>query len=1147
MRGEHAVAEKYTPEQAILRAISERLPLVLLLGQSAWISSDGTDAVLTLALQRLGVGHGGESDWTKIISSATLPEDFYIWLAERFARRPEAEWLRSVAALPWSAVFTSSLDQSLSTALATSFREPQVILTSDEIPLAARSTARTPLYYLFGRAGISDQAAMPPRTRQEFRIRQNVHSVPLLNRLTETLTSLGLLIIDGINPEQDWLERDSLLAVIEQLQPAQVVWCGIADVAGLPEDYRQLVETGHIAVYPSRLANLVAELGTTGKLADYRILSDQPSVISFTEKSYTPTPDLRIRVEASASIVDDSWTAFEPPLGKESEYAAFRRFHGDTGGPRALVSGIRNGFAIVRDFEDDLCSKVSDAVNNHARYAVPFIVHGQSGTGKSIALARLVSSIREKRLGAVLYATARIPLSTEVEEFCSEAEVHGSAATVIICDTNASLNRYANLLSELRSRGRRVVLVGSTYRQVDLPGKPPETFLEAPEELSNGEREQLARLIRHFSGESAQVHVGTSRHVLVNMYRLLPASRARLAAGLSQEARTVEEQLRSRAISEASTAGARNGSLEDKLRAAGFESSDDRLLSSLVDTALQGLDDDAGRLIDYVMIPGQLGCSVPVEVLLRALNSEHRRTQLSRISELFKGLDLFRWKHGETSEDFLLSPRIILEAELICRRRMLNARTEGSRLVDLIKASRLRWDAGGTERRFLLDLLQKLGPDGPRKNYYKETYLLAGRALTELRTNFGVLDPSLMLQESVLRRSAIRENTVGGEAHSTVLEEARAAVQDALGLIEGKRGPGSVRTKSNLLVERATIFGYLATYQAGHSQSTDAIWSAYLAARTAARAAVGTNETYFPLDVSLWIPADLLKNAELPEKYRLELQADIHAVLDRIDPSSFPFDQQVQYNKRKYVLGQVLSEPELSETAFEDLKAQGITAGYFLRARSIGPNFQTDAPDDASAEDLEKAAGALAFLAQHWSVVLTDDRCLRYYLQCRWLIATRKRLFRGERAPLPFEEIDRRDLLSVVEALNAVEGTANDNGRRYLEAVLNWLLGNERAAVDIWRELSRESDFLDPHRVNRRHVLTDAQGIPMSFTGRIEAEADGGRYTLRVDQIDRRIQLLQRDFPNRELGYGRQVTGIAIAFNYIGPIADPPSKRGVGR
>ena len=50
------------------------------------------------------------------------------------------------------------------------------------------------------------------------------------------------------------------------------------------------------------------------------------------------------------------------------------------------------GFAIVRDFKErSVLQRVSDAVNNHARYAVPFIVHGQSGTGKSIALARSVS------------------------------------------------------------------------------------------------------------------------------------------------------------------------------------------------------------------------------------------------------------------------------------------------------------------------------------------------------------------------------------------------------------------------------------------------------------------------------------------------------------------------------------------------------------------------------------------------------------------------------------------------------------------------------------------------------------------------------------------------------------------------------------
>src|SRR5208282_4207824 len=113
-----AVEEKCTPEQAILRAISERLPLVLLIGQSAWMTADGSDPVLTLAMQRLNRGDPGENSWTKIISNDSLPDDFYVWLAERFARRPEPEWLRSVAGLPWSAIVTSSFDQSLSTTFA---------------------------------------------------------------------------------------------------------------------------------------------------------------------------------------------------------------------------------------------------------------------------------------------------------------------------------------------------------------------------------------------------------------------------------------------------------------------------------------------------------------------------------------------------------------------------------------------------------------------------------------------------------------------------------------------------------------------------------------------------------------------------------------------------------------------------------------------------------------------------------------------------------------------------------------------------------------------------------------------------------------------------------------------------------------------
>jgi hypothetical protein len=123
-----------------------------------------------------------------------------------------------------------------------------------------------------------------------------------------------------------------------------------------------------------------------------------------------------------------------------------------------------------------------------------------------------------------------------------------------------------------------------------------------------------------------------------------------------------------------------------------------------------------------------------------------------------------------------------------------------------------------------------------------------------------------------------------------------------------------------------------------------------------------------------------------------------------------------------------------------------------------------------------------------------------------------------------------------------VIGAIGDNTLAYLEAVLSWVNNEEQQAQRIWRDLARETDFIDPRRVIRRHLLTDENGVPIVFSGRIESETEGGRFTVRVDGIGRRIQLLARDFPDLELSYGRNIQAFCIGFNYIGPIADPPSK-----
>jgi len=1133
------------PDELLLDTMAEQNPLVLLWGQDASLSSETRKYLLKEISKHLGKADPIDS-WRDIVSDAPLPNDFYTWMAERLSLCPAPAGIEAIADVPWSAVFTSSLDPSLMRVLNNERREANAILTGAEVPPAARSTARTPVYYLFGRAGASDSLSMPPTGRPSLRVRTNVHTIPMLNRLADTVTSLGLLVIDGLLSAGDWLNPDLLLPVLEQMPPGRILWCGFNAEALSNQDLVHLVESGHIVVTRSHLAAILARLAVSGRLDDLssRSVSDQASTLTVNSKGevgvvFAIPPALRIRVETSASIVDDSWTSFNPPLGRDTEYAMFRRFHGDLEGAKGTVEGTRRSFSIERDFEKDLWAAIEDALKNHARYADPIIVHGQSATGKTIALAHAVAKLRLDHRVPVLYATTRLPSTVDIEAFCEAIDVL-ALVTVVVCDNNASIQRYRDLLFSLQSRGRRVILVCSSYRQIDLPRKPPKSLIEAPELLTQEEKEHLQTLIHKFSDGNGPIRKPEGDNILLNLYYQLPATRSRLTAGIGREAKTAEESLRRRSLSTRQTAKDIS-ILAERLLAAGFSSSEEPS-DHARDNPFASLDDDASRLISLVMVPGQVDCPVPIDILMRVMQTQPGPLNVDRIGALFGGLDLFRWRKGEHAEDLLVGPRLALEAQLICRRRLMNPTAEGEFVTQLIGACRLNWDAGGSERRFILDLLQKVGPDGPLGERYGESYLDFARSLTKLRDTYGVFEPSLMLQESVLRREAVKRHATGGVTSIEILEEARAAVQDALEYIDAEwRGPAS-RAKTNLLVERATIFGFLATQQLSLGASNEDIWSAYMAARVAAKTAVGATGTYFPLDVSLWIPQDLLESPDLTGRQRIELKADILSTLEQIDPSAYPYEQQERFNRRRFKLGETLGDPNLSEAAFIALAEQGGTAGYYLRARTIGPDLSPEAGPELSPNDYSRAESALQFLDKYWPQVENDERCLRFYLQCKWISSVRQRLFRQERGALPFADKDRRKILSIVESINELASLGRDNQLLYLQALFSWLVGDERAADETWGILSRETEYLDPKRPFRRHILTGQNGHVSTFSGRIESVSDP--YWLRVEGLGRRIRLLGRDFSSNSPAYGRQIPSFAIAFNYIGPIADPILRKG---
>jgi hypothetical protein len=822
----------------LLSAVDEQRPIVLLLGQNAWFDGSTSDPVLTRTLDHLGRPQDVPKGWYALLGGTPLSEPLYDWISERFERRVTPPWLEVLNQVPWSAIFTSALDPTLPRLFSGPGRSPDVILTAREVPGAVRSRARPPLYYLFGRSDVHDPGARPPTSRAELNVRRISHALPLLGRLMETSTSLGLVLVDGFSVGDEWLKIADILGALGTASSGQIIWFGgkpSSITSETSDEFDAAVASGQIIAQPERLGTFIAELRSLGQLPEPVLPdSEESGIITLRQgKRLETTPEERLRVEAVASIVDDSWISFLPPLGPDAEYAAFRRFHGDMGGTRLLVEGVRRGFAIHREFEEALLQKALTALADHASVDTPIILHGQSGTGKSVSLARLVAHIRENNAAPVLYAIGRVPQSQEVSGFCEAAERAGSEATLIVCDANHDVDAYRDLLLSLRSRGRRVVVIGSRYRIADSERRRKARWnVEAPTNLSSAERQLLADLVSRYVVESATPNF-VDANILGFLYRLLPPSRPRFSAGLGAEARAAEHELRERGRQ--SRPILPTTQLAQKLVEAGFADGYEPLFNKKQSDVLES-DDAAGRLIDLVMAAGSLNCAIPVNLLLRAVTEAIPGVSFILLSDLFGGLDLFRWKWADREHsELLVFPRLTLEADLICRRRLVTPEREADRLIELIRAVRSTSVELESERRFLFDLLHQLGADGPRGIRYRASYARVGRTLTEIRRRFGVVHAGLMLQESAFRRIAIREGMVDDDQRLPLLEEARDAIQVALDSIANGTITAAKRTKQNLQVERASLYGFLANDRVRSKASPEDIWSSYEAARAAIR------------------------------------------------------------------------------------------------------------------------------------------------------------------------------------------------------------------------------------------------------------------------------------------------------------------------
>jgi hypothetical protein len=1135
-------------EGLLRRALSQGVPVVAVLGQSAGWSAE-PDNVLIMAAGRLG--RPIEGGWRGLLSREAVPDNFDLWIAERFARRAPSAELLSIADAPLSAVFTSSIDPGLSNLLTTGGREPEPVMIGDPLPPVSRSKRRPPVFYLFGRAAPGPQETRPPTTIQALAQRRLRHAAPMLRGLNEAATPVGLIVVDGYIPERDWIKPDELLASLAGAAAGGVLWCGVKpDFSGdEAESYSQLLSDGIVVEEPRSLGILLAELRATS-LDEPQQNWDDPEVVTVGRgKRLITSAKLRLATQSSALIIDDSISGFLAPLGQGQEESAFANFHSAPSSARERIEGVRRGFAFEREFEKTLQLRVHQAMQQHHAERGAIIVHGQSGVGKSVALARLAQKIKEEYLGAVLYASERLPNPSDLSTFLTEVD-QAQAATLLIVDIAAPPSRFDELLESLRSRGHRVVVVGTAYRIERQIVSGDARFIEAPEELTSTEQELLEGLASKFGVQSK---IKPSRpHALARFYWQLPGSRQFLAQGLGREARSVQRNIsrqgRARAVPR------QMSGLGAALVASGYADGDLSLFPA-DQSALADMDGSSAsaRVVDYIMAASRVDRAVPVNLVLRAIigaDDDGYSFGVDIVRDVFQDQDLFRWHFAdENGEELLVGARLQLEAELICNSRLGGPGEEAARIIDLISISYRAGPEGHEETKFVLDVVQALGRDGQFGERYKDSYAAIGRALTELRTLYGVSNARMMLQEATLRRAHIHFHSLPVDEKAALLDEASRAVSEAIDAISRSGADklyASRRTKDHLWVERAATYGYIATDAAQRNESATEVWSSYQAARDAGRAATGRVGSYHPLDISLWLPIGVLEHAScLGHNEGLEVQADIRATMDSIDPAALSIDDMERFERQRLKLGGVLNDKPLSDEAFEQLARIGSTAGYYLRARQMAP-YRPDTGEEAEASDIAAARSAAIYLREHFDRIRNDPRSLVLLLQCEWTSQTGRWLFRGSRQPLPTSADGQTRLRSALLDLLALGEGSQLPRFRYLENVMNWLTGSEEEAIKSWRRLAEDTEYVDSSRVLNRHTVYDGAGIPQQFEGVIDRKIGNDRWSVLVPELGRHVDLLEGRNSPTSLAVGQTVRNFAISFNYIGPIADfvPPRARG---
>ena len=1113
-------------------------PAVLFLGQDYLRLETGTDPLLFELQKRFGSSTEGQCYNLLLEISASQSSDAALtWMFERCRRLSPPEWLQSIARFPWNSVFSSAMDPLWLRAFRNEWREVASIYDDEYYPGDPRNRRMLHCTYLFGSLNSIEPKERPPLSWPEFLIRKQT-ARNLAQRLPDTLTPLGVLAVEGYKGDADWLTLEDFFPNLQALGQGQVHLFSVDTKLDSHPLVAALVQSGQLVTHTEGLASALEQGVEQGFVHVGPIADDEKDGrrVRLRNRSIVISRQLWNRVSNFATILDDHVLTRPPTISDDALHWEFRRFLYESA-TRPFWSGFARGFAFKREFEQDLHDTVLTRVGREASTDQPVVIHGQTGTGKTVALSSLAYTVAKSGQYPVIFIERKIqrPVYTDIDECCRWFEDHGAKATLIVWDGMVQQSEYRDIQGYLASRGRKALVVGSSYSLNELGPH----LVRVPDQLSFEEARNFAEFLekRGFSLTRKHREALEKRDpsYLVALYRHLAPTRQQITTGVVQELEQLEQELVA-SVNELDSADLQLSTLATALLAAGVIDYG-RIERVRLQNGAEIKAAEVAELVDIVTVPGRFGINIPIELLARTWG----KSNFADIAQIFRNFDLIQ-AFEDAAGRVVVGPRHSLEAELIVRARLGSVQNEASIVGSIVKAVRPSgWGAGeNDEIDFAIELLRAVGPQGDEKRRFAPFFRDLADCISELRESRNIRSPRMMLQEANFYREWVTTKSMQGNRppeSGEILNKAKTTLQEASEMLKGNR---QWRLQSYVATELASMFGTATVDSINAGATADEVKEHFeQVLRSVQKARMVDYSAYNPVDVLVWSTREFTKHQDIDDTARTEAIVDVLDALETVDPDLLDGGNLQQFHKRRYEVGNLLGDDAMSEVAFQSLLDMGSAAGYYIRALEIGGSLVNT--EGRYVEIANCHEDAWSYLEEHRKAIGDDSRCLNLLFDYWWLIKTGHRLFERERVVLNFEEDDWLYALQLIRDLNTSQSSRRGLTLSFLQAILLFHLDQVPQAMQLFREVESESFVVSSRRrILRSFLASGSNGEPRVFHGNVRSiEPSGRRGQVFVEELRQYVTFLPTDFGRPEIRRGDSLGAFHIAFNFIGPVADP--------